>query len=406
MALSRGELKKNIIVLTSTYPRWVNDNMPAFVAYLCSELSEEYEVHVLAPHYKGARAIEKMNGVKIYRFFYMIPAFEKLAYGGGVMENLKKNKLLYFVVPFFLLSQTLYLMFLTVRFKYSVLHAHWLIPQGVIAVFLRQLWNKRIPVVVTSHGGDLFALNGTSISGVKKWVLQHSDHISVVSNVMKSKCESMGVSKDKISVLPMGVDLLDQFIPGLEGGSSASLVYVGRLVEKKGVRFLIEAMAILVKKYPYLHLTIVGDGPERDELLHLRHTLLLHDNITFLGSLINSDLPVVLRKSSIAVVPSIVAKSGDQEGLGLVTVEAMGAGCAVVASELPAIRDVINDGETGLLVKPEDAGDLADKIATLIEDADLRSRLSAAGREFVLQKFDWAMVGQNYRQLLRTVQER
>ena len=100
-----------------------------------------------------------------------------------------------------------------------------------------------------------------------------------------------------------------------------------------------------------------------------------------------------------AVVPSIVDRSGDQEGFGLVIVEAMGCGCAVVASDLPAIHDIVQHGQTGLLARPGDAVDLAEKIMHMLQDKELRTRLAANGREFVCSRFDWDATAAQYHKL-------
>ena len=100
-------------------------------------------------------------------------------------------------------------------------------------------------------------------------------------------------------------------------------------------------------------------------------------------------------------MPSVVAASGDQEGLGLVAIEAMGCGCAVVASDLPTVRDSVSDGETGLMVSPGDPSDLAAKIATLLVDDELTAKLAANGRRYALEHFDWQRVGDGYAQLIK-----
>jgi len=99
-------------------------------------------------------------------------------------------------------------------------------------------------------------------------------------------------------------------------------------------------------------------------------------------------------------MPSVVASSGDQEGLGLVAVEGLGCGCAVVAFDLPAVRDTIIDGKTGLMAEPESAADLADKIATLMDDDALRCMLAEVGRRHAIEKFNWKAVGENYSNII------
>ncbi|OUS31658.1 hypothetical protein A9Q99_03560 [Gammaproteobacteria bacterium 45_16_T64] len=392
--------RKKIVILTSTYPRWKEDSVPSFVSYLNQELTEDFEVHVLAPHYRDARFNETLDGVQVFRFQYATANWERLAYGGGVMENLKRNRFLYVLIPFFIFSQLILLRRLHAIHKYDVIHAHWIIPQGVVAGIFRRFFDKNVSLLLTSHGADLFSMSGRILTTLKRWALREADYVTVVSQVMKKICVKNKIDTDKVGVFPMGVDLREKFTPGEIPAKQHSIVFVGRLAEKKGVEHLVLAMSILIVKYPGVHLSIVGDGPMRKDLEDIMYANNIEDFVSFVGSVVNEDVPTYLRSACIAVVPSIVAKSGDQEGLGLVAVEAMGCGCAVVASDLPAIRDVVSDGVTGLLVRPEDSEALAGAIGRLIENPVLRSSLSKAGREFVLGEFDWLRVGRQYKSII------
>jgi glycosyltransferase involved in cell wall biosynthesis len=199
----------------------------------------------------------------------------------------------------------------------------------------------------------------------------------------------------------MGVDLDEVFTPGDAANTRDGLIFVGRLVEKKGVEYLIEAMAILGSECPQLKLTVVGDGPLSETLKALAQTRGVSDRVRFLGSVRNEEVPGYLRAAAIFVMPSVVAESGDQEGLGLVAVEAQGCGCAVVASDLPAVRDTVIDGQTGLMARPADAADLAEKIALLLEDNALRKILAETGRNHALERFNWTAVGSRYAGIIR-----
>lgn len=407
--LEKLKEKPRIIVLASTYPRWANDTEPGFVAKLCQELSNQYDVHVLAPHYRGAKREETLDGVRIFRYRYAPVSMESLAYSGGILENLKKNPFLFLVIPFFLLSQLISLSSLNNRFKYKAVHAHWIIPQGIVASFYKRFFATDLPLLITSHGGDLFALNGFFQTKLKKWVLQQANHITVVSRVMKEYAINLAIPPSKITVRSMGVDLKNVFSPVSDGdkGSDCNrsgVIYVGRLVEKKGVEYLIEALSHLKKNNHVIPLQVVGSGPEKKSLETLVQKLGITENVKFLGAIPNSEIPSLLRRTKIAVIPSVVAKSGDQEGLGLVAVEAMGCECVVVASDLPAIRDVVEHGLTGLLVEPKDSAMLAKSIEWLLKNPDEIYRYSRAGREFVLSHFDWELVGKDYCQIIANLQ--
>ena len=390
----------SILVLTSTYPRWNNDTEPAFVHSLCRELAQQYSVTVLAPHYPGASRREVLDDVTVIRFRYFLPFGERLAYQGGIIENLKRNRFKLLLVPFYLISQFTVFFKLCVRHKFDLIHAHWVIPQGLVAVLGRQLFCRKTKILCTSHGGDLFSLEGGFYQAIKRYVFNKCNHVTVVSRAMKQHLENMGWNTEHVSVQSMGVDLTTCFIPDSGTSKETDLVFVGRLVEKKGVRTLIEAVAYLHDELPELGLRIVGDGPEKPALEKLAHKLNVGSQIDFVGAKPNKTVPEFYRSARIVVVPSVVASDGDQEGLGLVAVEALGCGSATIVSDLPALRDVVQDGTTGLVFKSGSAEDLGKKIKRLLADDNLLERLARNGRDHVVKHFDWARVGSGYAEII------
>ena len=387
---------QSILVLASTYPRWKNDTEPRFVHDLCKQLSSEYRVIALVPHYPGARRKEDMDGVLVQRFRYFLPVGERLAYDGGIIQNLKRNRLKLLLVPFFLISQFIQILVLCRKYKIRLIHAHWVIPQGLLALLARPLLPGKIKVLSTSHGGDLFSLQGRGLQALKRFVFRRSDHVTVVSNAMRDHLEQIGCNSGNVTVQSMGVDLSTRFVPGNRPAGPNRLIYVGRLVEKKGVATLVTAIHLLKNDFPELRLTIVGDGPEKPALEKLVADFGVNAQIDFAGSQPNENVPQYYQSAGIAVVPSIVAADGDQEGLGLVAVEALGCGCVTIVSDLPALRDVVSDGENGLVFRATDATDLSEKIRHLLTNTALFERLGSAGRQSVVNRFDWKQVGSQY----------
>jgi glycosyltransferase involved in cell wall biosynthesis len=171
---------------------------------------------------------------------------------------------------------------------------------------------------------------------------------------------------------------------------------VGRLVEKKGLRYLIQAMPMVLEKHPEASLVIAGSGPEEAPMRRLVAALGLRDSVRFVGALQNREMPALYQASELVAFPSIVAEDGDQEGFGLVLVEALGCECAVIATDLPAIRDIITDGKTGLIVPEKDPEVLAQKIAYLLDNPIVRSSLAKNGRSFVSARYDWSHIAAQY----------
>jgi glycosyltransferase involved in cell wall biosynthesis len=213
---------------------------------------------------------------------------------------------------------------------------------------------------------------------------------------MRESMQAMGCNPGNITVQSMGVDLENRFIPAAGSGKTRDLVFVGRLVEKKGVTTLIESLQFLQADFPTLKITIIGDGPERPALEQKARELGVDRQVDFTGSVPNERVPEYYQSARIAVVPSVVAADGDQEGLGLVAVEALGCGCATIVSDLPALRDVVTDGENGLVFRSGNAQDLARNIKRLLNDAALYTHLVDNGRHSVVEKFNWQVVGASY----------
>jgi glycosyltransferase involved in cell wall biosynthesis len=201
-------------------------------------------------------------------------------------------------------------------------------------------------------------------------------------------------------VIPMGVDLKGLFTPDPRvERKTDELLFVGRLVEKKGVHFLLEAMPAVIKKHPTVRLILAGSGPMEEELKQKAAQLHLSDKVDFLGMVAQTQLPALYQRATLAIFPFVVAKSGDQEGFGLVQVEAMGCECPVIAGDLPAIHDIIAHEENGLIFPSGNTQALADAIIKLLDDPELRARLAGEGRKSVVQKFDWEAIAGNYSQI-------
>jgi glycosyltransferase involved in cell wall biosynthesis len=393
---------RSILILTSTYPRWHGDTEPAFVHFLCRRLTGKYRVIVLTPHYPGSLGKETVEGVLVYRFRYFFPFAENLAYNGGIIANLKGNILKWLLVPFFLASQSFYMLLLARKYKVSLIHAHWIIPQGLLAVLCRQirLVSKHIRILCTAHGGDLFSLQGRLLQILKCYTLRHCDHATVVSTAMRDRLISMDCSTENLSIQSMGVDLTTQFVPDKHAAKTRDIIFVGRLVEKKGVSTLIDSIKLLKKDYPALKVALVGDGPERPNLEQQCRQLGIDKQVEFAGSIPNDRVPEFYQSAKIAVVPSIIAADGDQEGLGLVAVEALGCGCATIVSDLPALRDVVTPGENGLVFTAGNAAELKDRITSILNDAPLYNHLATSGRQSIIDKFDWQAVGARYLEIM------
>lgn len=397
-----GEQRPVLLVLTSTYPRWQGDPEPCFVHELARRLTDRFQVIVLGPHAPGALEREWLDGVEVVRYRYALERLETLVNDGGIVTNLSRSKWKLLLVPGFVLAQVWSAWHLARTRHVQVIHAHWLVPQGLVAAMLQWLPDRKIPFVVTSHGADLFALSGSLLQGLKRFVVRKACAITVVSEAMRERVMQIDASANNVTVQPMGVDLRGRFVPDpLLPRSEDALLFVGRLVEKKGLRHLLIAMPAMISARPGIRLTVVGFGPEEAALRQQARSLGIAQHVEFLGAVSQADLPGLYRRAALLVAPFVEAGSGDQEGLGLVLVEAAGCGCPVVAGDVPAVRDVFGD-TSQRVVDARNAAALATSILEALADPGRARGDSELLRRFVLTTFDWTSVADGYATLLES----
>lgn len=381
-------------MLASTYPRWKGDHEPGFVHALARRLVDRFDVIAVVPHAPGAARREVLDGVTVTRYRYAPATLETLVNDGGIASNLRRSPWKWFLLPTFICMQWWEAM--RVRTGDTIVHAHWLIPQGIVARALGR------PYVLTSHGADVFSLRGRLPSLAKRVALHGAAAVTVVSRAMVGAVHDLGRGPRAL-VRPMGVDLESLFTPG--GAPHAArdpshVLFVGRLVEKKGVDVLLHAFARVCAQHPEARLSIVGHGPLEGDLKALARGLDLADRVMFTGPLEQERLVPMYRRATVFVAPFRETASGDQEGLGLVMVEALGCGCPVIASDLPATRDVLSEAPGCTAVPPDDVDALAAAIDQVLSNPASAAAQAACGVVRLRERFDWRSVADGYAHLL------
>jgi len=164
-------MKRKVLVMASTFPRWKDDTIPPFVYELSKRLTDEFDISVLTPAYPNATDFEVMENMKVHRFHYFFKKYEKLAGSGGILPTIKKNKWFYFQVPFFLLGEFIALRKLIKETNPDIIHAHWILPQGMIAYLNYKISRKKTEYVVTTWGADMFVFKKSNISSkFLRWI--------------------------------------------------------------------------------------------------------------------------------------------------------------------------------------------------------------------------------------------
>lgn len=270
----------------------------------------------------------------------------------------------------------------------NLIHAHFAIDACAALTLQKRL---RVPMLVTLHGYDVTsedrAFRGSAVGRLflrKREAMWEEARVFVcVSPWIREKALERGFPAEKLWVHPIGIDV-DLFRPDEGAPERGPLVlFVGRLVEKKGCAYLLRAMRTVEGRMPEARLVVAGDGPLRCALQAEARTMLRQCH--FMGAASAEEVRRWMRRAAVVAVPSVTAATGDAEGLCLVACEAQAMGVPVVAFRGPGISVV--DGETGLLVAERDCDALADSILTLLRDPEVGKRMGAAGRQRVEQEF-------------------
>ena len=381
--------RPRLLVVASTFPARPGDGTPAFVRDLALEEAAEFDVLVLVPRVPGGAADEQDGPLRVRRYAYFPRRWEALA-DGAILDNLRARRALWLQVPGFFAAQWLATRRAIRDFAPDALHVHWIVPQGVIARSLA----GRIPMLVTTLGGDLYALDGKLMRRVKHWVVSAAAAVTVMNEDMAERVIGLGAEPARVGVEPMGAAATAMRVQRVAPaeGARVRLLLVGRLVEKKGAAVLLEALRGIPAGW---ELVVVGDGPLRVQLESAAAGM----PVEFAGQLGRDALAQRYARADIVVAPSVVAANGDQDGLPVALLEAMSAGCAVVASDLPGLADVAAGG-AGMLVRSGDASALRAALEALLgapaRIAELGGRAAERAQHYALPS-----VGARYRERLR-----
>ncbi|GIU40436.1 glycosyltransferase [Shewanella sp. MBTL60-112-B2] len=380
--LDHNSTKKRLLCVTSNYPRWQGDSTPPFIHHLAVDLKEfDWEVDVLAPHFIGAAREEVFEGVSVKRFRYLVPEkAQTICYQGGALMNLQNNRLNYLKLPSLVVFEWLAIVKLLMSGKYDLLHSHWILPQGFNGVIASI--PLKVPHVITVHGSDAFALKGKVLSQFKKFSLTHADAVTVNSSATQKQVLSIAPNIKSLNLIPMGVTNVQPNSIRCENlrkkykiGNGPLLIFVGRLVDVKGVEDLLYALSILKAKLANIRLLILGEGPLRSPLESLAKELNISNNVVFTGWVESKDIINYLTASDIFIGPSKRSADGSVEAQGISFIEAMQAGTPVIASNVGGIVDVIQHEKTGLLVAQENPEQVASSVLRILDDKELESKI-------------------------------
>ena len=336
-----GVLKSKPVILFNThvYPRHKDDHVAPFMHDLAKVCLSFARVVVHCPHAPGLPLQEMIEGVEIRRFTYAKERNETLAYRGDMHKQVKKSIGKAFLFYSFLRKWKRATKKLVQEINPDIVHAHWLIPGGYVT---RKALGKEPPLFMSMHGTDVFLIDKMRIAQrLAKKAIHSAHNLHFVSEELRSIVERRyGDVGGRDFVLPM--------VFGLESFSRAAskpretkrILFVGRLMEVKGVDVLIKAFSKFLENDSLSDyaLDIVGDGPELDSLLHLARQEQIEEKIVFHGSKQRNEIADFYANADLFVLPSKTTALGEKEGLGLVVLEAMMSGGPVIGTGCGGIK--------------------------------------------------------------------
>lgn len=305
-----------------------------------------------------------------------------------------------------------YVLRLTAREHFDVaVHVQW---QTVFASLLaRQLTGTPTRIAVTLHGRDTvfnpfeFSALARGYDLLRRRALSSADSVIPVSRFLARRAQHLGVDEEKITVVPNATNP-DVFYPDsppdlreeLDADDRSVVVSAGRLVPKKGFDTALKAIDRVRSEIPDVLLLIAGDGPERTSLESLAHNLGVEDHVRFLGSVSQEHLRHYYSLADVFLMAGREVP-GDVEGFGLVYLEANACGTPTIGARVGGVPDAVRDGETGLLVPPDDPPATAGALTRLLTDPDLAQKLGEEGRNRVLTEANWDHVADRLYTVLR-----
>jgi glycosyltransferase involved in cell wall biosynthesis len=340
-----------------------------FIKALGEQLQE------FTPHYVGCRRVEGLT----------LPSERTFTINGGGLAGQTAEAM--FKLTGFASHLTKYLQ----RLRPGLIHAQFGL-SGALCLSLAQ--SLQLPLIVHFRGADATVpASAGRYASLNHWLyyqrrsrLQRESRLFLtVSKFIRHKLLEQGFPEDRVITMYQGVDT-DRFSPEPTIPREPILLFVGRLTEKKGCRYLIAAMAELQEHYPEAQLVVIGDGPLRSELEALAAEEL--HRYQFLGVQTPESVLRWMNRAKLLVAPSVTSAQGDSEGLPNVVMEAQAMGLPVISTQHAGIPEAVIHGKTGFLVPERDAKTLASHCQQLLDDAALWQHLSNEGQILMRSKFD------------------
>lgn len=392
-----------VLVLTHNLPRFPGDFSGTFIDALATAMVRQgAEVRVLAPHdvdYVSPR--ELPYGLDLYRYAW--PAtYETVGYMRSMEADLRPRRASLLATPASLAFGTAAGVRLARQWEPDIIHAHWLLPNGLIGAAISRITG--VPLVASLPGSDLLVARlNAATRGLARYALGRSHLVTANSHELRDVALSLGAAEDRFDLIVYGVDPDEVKADPLAGEAKRrelglspndfAVLAVGRMVPKKGFRYLIQALPQLLTRVPTARLVMVGDGDERANLERMASAMGIRRSVEFVGTVPRDEIVAYYSAADALAMPSVTEP---EDGLNVCVLDAMACGLPIVASTVAGNPLVVEDGVNGLLVPERRADLLADALARLHSDRRHLRALGQAGRRRVEAEFAWPHLAARY----------
>ncbi|HSF18669.1 MAG TPA: glycosyltransferase family 4 protein [Vicinamibacteria bacterium] len=390
-----------VLTITSSYPKFQGDTTAPFIEAITRELAARgHRLTVVLPARSDLAPVD-IEGVR-FRPYRYVPsrALEVFGYAQSLESDRALRGTAMMVTPGAVLSGVYALVSEFRSEPYDVVHAHWVVPSGVMAWLALSI--RGTPLVVSLHGSDVFLSEKSRM--VRRFAARAFARAASVTACSEDLAQrSLALGAPPPLVIPYGVDTRLFRPRHVSGNDQGVVLAVGRLVPKKGFEYLIDAAALLRGRGVPVRLMLAGRGDLEGELAERATERGIVEQVKFLGNVERADLPALFDSADVVAVPSVRDAAGNVDGLPNVLLEAMASGKAIAATKVAGIPQAVRDGEEALLVPEKDVEALAGALARLLASRELRLKLGSSARERACAHFSWKLAGDRYEDVLRSV---
>jgi L-malate glycosyltransferase len=380
----------NLLLLNYEYPPLGGGAGRAMqsLAKKFSAMGDNVEIITSNTSFKFSKVQDQ--GLKIY----MVPSLRK-----GIHDSGLRGALTYLFFAYFKLLKLSY------QNKYDIIHYYFSLPTAFLSILPGK--HRKLPYIVSLRGSDVPKYDVYN----KKLNLLHKIYLPITKHIWKKANAVIAVTtslkqialrtnpNQKIEVIPNGINT-NVFSPSAEhiqNNGEFRLITVSRLIKRKGIQNVLKALAEIRKSLPpgkgnVINFTIIGEGNYESELKTMTNKLGLNNVVRFLGYLPTNDIPSYFRQSDAFILPSLA------EAFGNVVAEAMACGLPIIGADEGGIPDLVNE-ENGILVQPENISQIKSAIITMINDKEMRLKMSNTNVKKIAQNYNWDAIAIAYKDI-------